>query len=173
MPKAGDYLVSGTPLAPSGRAVSVQQSTVSLTAGRTSLNIDFAGELIGANGDGVYSLTGLTVTEVNNPANTDRIHTVLTPHLLSARWTGGTPNAITLIEMWQAAQAGDAISPFGFYVSEANRLERLSGYLTRGDGAKAALELDKFIAQVGGSANVEAQWKQRIVGYARALRNTM
>lgn len=58
-------------------------------------------------------------------------------------------------------------------VSPANRLERLSEYLTRGDGDKAALELDKFIAEVSASAQVEARWKQRIVGYARSLRDTI
>ena len=87
VPKSGDYLVSGTLLTPTGKAVSVQQSTVSLTAGRTGVNLDFNGKLIGANGDGVYSLAGLTITEVSNPANTSRLNTVLTPPLDSTLWT--------------------------------------------------------------------------------------
>ena len=94
--------------------------------GRATYTLDFPGELVGANGSGRYALAGLTFTAVTDPRNSDRVHQVLTGPINAAQWVGGAPNAMTLLEMWHAAETSGALSPFGFYVAELNRLERVS-----------------------------------------------
>lgn len=173
VPAAGDYLVTAKLLSPTGLVIGTFDQTVSLPAGRPGYTIDFPGELVGANGSGRYSLAGLTVTEVDNPRNTDRVHTVQTGLLDAAQWVGGTPNVTTLQQMWKAAQDTGAVSPFGLYVSESNRLERVARAITGGDAATARTQLDTFIAHVGNGGGVEADWRSRLTGYASTLRASL
>ena len=113
------------------------------------------------------------MTEVDNPRNTDRVHTVQTGLLDAAQWVGGTPNVTTLQQMWKAAQDTGAVSPFGLYVSESNRLERVARAITGGDAATARTQLDTFIAHVGNGGGVEADWRSRLTGYASTLRASL
>jgi alpha-tubulin suppressor-like RCC1 family protein len=151
VPKTADYLVTATLLAPTGQAVSVHQSTVSLTAGRTSVNLDFNGKLIGANGDGMYSLTGLTISEVSNPANISRIEKVLTPSLDSTLWTPATvPGSPTSV----AAVAGIDQATLSWTAPVDNGGTAVSGYtVTASPGGKTATTTGATAATVTGLTN--------------------
>jgi hypothetical protein len=173
VPTTGDYLLSGKLVSPSGLVVGTQERTVTLSAGRSAYAVEFPGELVGANGSGRYTLTGLTLTAVTDPKDTDRIHQVETAPLNAAEWIGGSPNVTTLREMWGAAEASGAVAPFGVYVSESNRLERVERAIATGDLSRARAELDTFIQHVGAAGGVDADWRQRLVGYATSLRATV
>ncbi|WP_404387793.1 NEW3 domain-containing protein [Humibacillus xanthopallidus] len=170
VPAGGDYLLSGKLVAPNGLVVGTQERTVALTAGRAAYAVEFPGELVGANGSGRYTLTGLTLTSVTDPKDTDRMHRVETAQLNAAEWIGGSANATTLREMWAAAEASGAIAPFGLYVAESNRLERVERAIATGDLSRARAELDTFIQHVNAAGGVDADWRQRLVGYATSLR---
>jgi hypothetical protein len=173
VPTPGDYLLSATLLSPTGLVVGTFDRTVTLPAGRPAYVVDFPGELVGANGSGRYSLAGLTLTAVDNPRNTDRVHQVQTGVLDSAQWVGGTPNITTLQQMWKAAQDTDAVSPFGLYVSESNRLERVARAIASGDAATARTLLGVFVTDVGKATGVDPDWSARLTGYASTLQATL
>lgn len=170
VPTAGDFLLSAILLAPNGLVVGTQEQPVTLPAGRAGYALEFPGELVGANGSGRYTLAGLTLTAVTDPRNTDRIHQVQTGQLNAAQWVGATPNATTLLEMWQAAESTGAVAPFGLFVSESNRLERIDIAVTAGNLTKARSDLDTFIEHVRSATGVEVDWRLRLVGYATTLR---
>ncbi len=173
-PRAGDYLVNATLRDPMGRVVSVHETTRTLQAGLQRLVVPFPGELVGANGSGVYTLVGLTATAVEEPGLTDTVHAAYTRSLRASDWVGGTPGPVNLREMWNAAQAVGAISPYGFYVSQDLRLGRIQEYVDRGEIASARTELTRFLDDVAARPErVQAAWRSRILGYGQALSDTM
>ncbi len=173
VPAAGDYLVTARLLSPTRMVIGTFDKTVALPSGRPGYTVDFPGELVGATGSGRYTLAGLTIAQVENPRNTDRVHPVQTGLLDAAQWVGGTPNLITLQQMWKAAQDTGAVSPFDLYVSESNRLERVGRAITGGDVATARTLLATFIANVGSAAGVHPVWGSRLTGYATTLRASL
>jgi hypothetical protein len=89
-------------------------------------------------------------------------------------WIGTTPNAPTLSRLWDQAQQAGAITRYGLYVSEHDRLTRVVNAAASGDTATEASQLDTFISDVTSNANViTPTWGNRILSYARALRNTL
>ena len=174
VPSAGDYLVNATLRDPRGRVVSVHETTRTLHAGLQGLVVPFPGELVGANGSGVYSLVGLTATAVDDPSLTDTVHGSYTGALRSSDWVGGTPAVLNLREMWNAAQATGAISPYGFYVSQDLRLGRVQEYVDGSQTARAKAELTRFLDDVAARpGGVQPAWRSRILGYGRLLSATM
>lgn len=88
-----------------------------------------------------------------------------------SQWIGTTPNAPTLSRLWDEAQNAGAISRYGLYVSEHNRLTRIVNAGVAGNTATEASELDTFIADVNANSTIiAAPWQTRIASYANALR---
>lgn len=173
VPAAGDFLLSAQLRSPQGQVVGNFEQTVTLQAGRPTYTIEFPGELIGTNGSGRYMLTGLRLTAITDQQNTDSAHPVQTGHLDASRWVGGSPNITTLIEMWNAAQATGGISPFGAYVSQVNRLERVAKALDGANTRTARAELAAFLDAVDHARGIVTDWRFQITGYATALRDSL
>lgn len=168
---AGTYQLAGTLYAPNGVALTQIDQTTQLQPGRNPLTIDLDGTLIGATGPGTYQLRGLSITATADSSQTTTADTLMIGPLDDSQWIGTTPNAPTLSRLWDEAQNAGAISRYGLYMSEHNRLNRVVNAAASGDTATEASELDTFIADVNANSSViAAPWQARIASYAKALR---
>lgn len=167
----GDYQIAGTLYAPNGSALKQINQTATLASGRNPIRVDLDGNLIGSTGDGVYQLRGLTVTSLKDPTQRASAGTLMIGPLDSSAWIGTTPNAPTLSRLWDQAQQDGAISRYGLFVSEHNRLNRIVAAAANGDTNTEASELDTFISHVSSAGtDIESAHRNRILSYAEALR---
>lgn len=168
---AGSYRLTGTLYAPNGAALTQISQSVSLQTGRNPLTVNLDGTLIGATGPGIYQVRGLTLTSATDPSRKATSGTVMIGPLDDSQWIGTTPNAPTLSRLWDEAQAAGAISRYGLYMSEHNRLTRVVNAAAAADTVTEAAQLDTFIADINANTSViDDSWRTRIAVYATALR---
>jgi hypothetical protein len=174
VPASGAYQLTGMLYAPNGSALHEINQTVTLKAGRNPLSFDLDGNLIGSTGSGIYPLRGLTLTSTADATLSGTTGTLFIGPLDSSQWIGTTLDTTTLTRLWEQAQKEGAISRLGLYVSEHNRLDRITSAANGSDTTTERKELDTFVSDVSGAGSTIASgWKSRITGYATALRKSI
>jgi hypothetical protein len=171
-PVAGTYRLTGLMRSPDGTVTVPVEQTVALPA-RQPLTVDLEGAQVGRGAPGPWTLTGLTLTSMEDDAMTVTAATgsssVLDPRL----WAGRTVSAADLLALWNDAVAAGAVTPGGTAVAERERLERVRDAADKRP-ATAVAELDRFLAHLQERpSRVTEPRNRQLSSYATELRRAL